>query len=216
MRRFPRLAGGLCALALFVMAGTAHASLIQSLAVSDSLGGENEFTGTGQIEFDDLGGSDPSGIVDFSFSPTTTGPLITESLPTFSKDNIVFVNWSIDSEWQLTDFSLVAKVETSDRIFGIGLDLVTNANFSVGTCERRGNSFNANYVCVRELDEDGSFGAGSALTNRDLSTEAVHDVPEPAPLALMLIALSVFGLAALRRPVSETRFYSCARWRRRR
>ncbi|MEM7225137.1 MAG: PEP-CTERM sorting domain-containing protein [Pseudomonadota bacterium] len=192
MRGFSKLIGGVVGLAFLAMAGTAQASLIQNLTVTDNQDGGG-FTGTGRIEFDSLSGNSAAGVVSFSFTPSTNTPNFDGSPPVFTEADIISVSWLIE-DWELVEFSLVAgdmiSTPFGGSTWGIVLDLTNEL---------------VRFPCFSAVSVPASLLCGPtsgviSVAGRDLSTEPVHnDIPEPASLALFAIALGGLGFMARRR-----------------
>ena len=96
----------LAGLAMFGISGTASAALIHDITLS---GGA---TGSGQITFNALTGSSPSGVTAFSLSGT--GPL---GAFEFSIGQIQSINWDInDLDWSLTTTTFDTDASSSSGL----------------------------------------------------------------------------------------------------
>lgn len=178
----------------FGTTGTARATLIYDITAEGPGTFGSFFSGSGTIEFSTLSGSDPSGLVDFSFSGEAP-------LRDFSYDasDVRRLDWSIDAFGVLTLNTLdaAATFVRGNTVFGC-----LALGSAGGLCETEVVDFDVDFPMIAEsrgaaerrtLGPDNNGDLQFVVTTTAVGQVNTSQVPEPSALGILLAGFT--GLA---------------------
>ena len=181
-----RIIGGFTGLAFLGMAASAQASLLWEF---ESTGTDLSGTGSFEVSTDS---STTGSVLAFSFSGQIFGhDWSCTGCGIVGAQNGFFQSWEIDNNWNITSVRLTSSdFVSNDGDIEAGIDLVQFSDIVQSNCST----------------ESGTDECGGLAFNRAegaLTLSPIHEeIPEPASLTLILIAL--VGLGLLRRGVRLT------------
>lgn len=195
--QFVRSAGALSAMLLVVLciSGTARAGFIYDISIS----GFNA-TGSGQITFNSLSGSDTSGVDAFSFSGN--GGLAEFSFS--GPSSIAAIAWTIDPSNSMLDFSTLTTFNSLNAA-GTGTCLALGSlgdectAFNISGLPHSGLSFHGPSYMAQVSAITSTFSSALSVT----TAPAPVQIPVPGTFALFLLGLLSLGILARRHAIGR-------------